>query len=141
MSGTIPNLWPEFNVDVLTPVAILRTQAELLSKNTRGILVGEVETEEAEGRVQHRLVVVAPAYNSYRHTLLTVSHDDALPYPVLVKALSLLVRTDFDEGEVYPEAADDEELIKLVGRALRSDDTRSTIISLIAKSNDTPSKK
>jgi len=52
MPDTIPNLWPEqFKVDVQTPYTILRVQANLLDKVTRGILVGEVETENSKERV------------------------------------------------------------------------------------------
>ena len=75
MAESIPSLWPgEFKIDVQTPLTILRVQAGLLGKLTRGILQGEVETETSEEKVQHRLVVIAPAYNGYRHTLVVASH-------------------------------------------------------------------
>jgi hypothetical protein len=82
MPNSIPNLWPEqFNVDVQTPYAILQVQANLLSKVTRGILEGVVETETSKEKMQHRLVVIAPAYNAYRHTLLVAIHNLHMPYP------------------------------------------------------------
>jgi hypothetical protein len=80
MLDTIPNLWPEqFKIDVQTPYTILRVQAELLSKVTRGILQGDVETESSKEKVQNRLVVIAPAYNGYRHTLVVALHHPDLP--------------------------------------------------------------
>jgi hypothetical protein len=139
MPDVIPNLWPkEFKVDVQTPYAILRVQAELLSKVTRGILYGEVETEAAKHQVQHRLVVVAPAYNSYRHTLIVVLHNPHLPYPAEVRAESLEMPDKRGEpyGPVYPSANSDTELQQLVERALHSGPTRAAILSLIAKSNE-----
>jgi hypothetical protein len=49
MSDSIPNLWPEeFKVDVQSPLTILRAQAGMLGKVTRGILEGTVETEESK---------------------------------------------------------------------------------------------
>ena len=86
-STTIPNLWPEeFKIDVQSPLTILRVQAGLLGKVTRGILEGAVETETSTEKVQHRLVVIAPAYNGYRHTLVAANHDPNLPYPAEVRA-------------------------------------------------------
>lgn len=87
MPEVIPNLWPdEFKIEVQTPYAILRTQDNLLSKVTKGILIGDVETEASKDLVQHRLVVIAPAYNGYRHTLVVTRHDSDLPYPAEVRA-------------------------------------------------------
>ena len=90
MPDTIPNLWPqEIKVHVQSPYAILSVQAGLLGKLTRGILEGAVETETAKDKVQHRLVIVAPAYKSYRHTLVTALHNPDLPYPAEVRAAGL----------------------------------------------------
>src|SRR5438874_364554 len=99
MPDTIPNLWPEqFKVDVQTPYTILRVQAGLLSKVTRGILEGDVETEASDEKVQHRLVVIAPAYNRYRHTLVVALHDPDLPYPAEVRAEALAKKVKREEG-------------------------------------------
>lgn len=132
MVDSIPNLWPpEFKIDVQTPYAILQVQANLLGKVTRGILVGTVETEISEERVQHRLVVIAPAHNGYRHTLIAVWHDPDLPYPVYVEAGGLV-----DGFGQYPTASSDDQLQSLVKKALQSDATKAVILSLIAKSNE-----
>ncbi len=148
MPDTIPNLWPEeFKVNVQSPLTILRVQAEQLGKVTRGILAGTVETETSKERVQHRLVVIAPAYNGYRHTLIVATHDANLPYPTEVRAEGLgEERSDRyapphpmlpDEMRtVYPRAYDDGQMQNLVQRALTSAETRAVILSLIAKSNE-----
>jgi hypothetical protein len=148
MPETIPSLWPpEFKIDVQTPYTILRVQAELLGKLTRGILEGVVETETSEDRVQHRLVVIAPAYNGYRLTLVVVLHNANLPYPAEVRAEALLrvqerlspprpVRPGNSRDTEYPLANSDEEMQTLVSKALQSDQSKAAILSLIAKSNE-----
>ena len=136
MAVTIPNLWPEeFKIDVQSPYAILRVQAELLGKVTKGILIGEVETESNDTDVQHRLVVIAPAYNNFRYTLLAAKHAINFPYPTEVISQSLAIPVDY-ELEKYPIAYSDDVLTDLVRRALSSGDTKAVILSLIAKSNE-----
>jgi hypothetical protein len=142
-TDTIPNLWPqEFSVSVKTPLAILRVQANYLGKVTRGILEGAVETEASKERVQHRLVVIAPAYNGYRHTLITSLHSPHLPYPAEVRAEALGQQvtggsaTGPIDRTAYPQANSEEQMLDLVQRALRSDQTAALIHSLIAMSND-----
>lgn len=127
MADSIPSLWPEeFKLDVQTPLTILRVQAGLLSKLTRGILQGEVETEESQDRVQHRLVVVAPACDGYRHTLLVASHDKQLPYPARVMG-----------GDAHNNAANsDDEMQIAVATGLHSAQTKAVLSSLIATSNE-----
>ncbi len=149
MTDTIPNLWPEdFKVDVQSPYSILQVQAGLLGKMTRGILQGTVETETTKERLQNRLVVIAPAYNGYRHTLITALQHPKLPYPVEVRAEGLETRQKREDETslavalsgrymtVYPTAYDDAQMTRLVQNALRSDSTRAIILSLIANSNE-----
>ena len=77
---------------------------------------------------QHRLVVVAPACNGYRHTLITVIHSTDLPYPAEVQAEPL-----WDVFSMYPSASTDDELRALLAKALQSDKTKALILSLIAQ--------
>lgn len=150
MPDTIPNLWPpEFKIDVQTPYTILQVQAGLLGKVTRGILKGDVETETSKEQVQHRLVIIAPAYKGYRHTLIVTVHNNDLPYPAEVRADPLAKRVmDVDEGVVpdpfhpvyktiYPIANSDEQMQDLLKQVLGSEQTKAIILSLIAKSNET----
>jgi hypothetical protein len=144
----ILNLWPKnFKVDVQSPVAILRSQASLLSQVTRGVLHANVETETTDKGVQHRLVIVAPAYNQYRHVLLVARHDARLPYPTTVVNDALAERVRREPNvlslglptyeTVYPQAHSDDELITYIKTALGSDSTKAVVLSLIAKSNET----
>lgn len=149
MANTIPTLWPEsFNVDVLTPLVILKAQAAELSRVTHGILTAEVESENDKENVQHRLVVIAPKYRHYRHTLLAVIHNLHLVYPAEVKATAL-GRKVKQEGfgslmlggqalftTVYPIVSSDIDLLEKIQEALYSGHTRAIILSLIAKSNE-----
>lgn len=142
MPDVLPNLWPdEFKIDVQTPLVILRAQANYLSKVTRGILQGTVETEAADDLVQHRLVVVAPAFNAYRHTLIAALHSKDLAYPVEIRAEALAASEVFANAPVttYPKAYNDEHMNELVARALQSPETKAVILSLIAKSNEAKS--
>ena len=105
-----------------------------------------VETEAAKEQVQHRLVIIAPAYNGYRHTVLTAIHNRHLAYPAEVRAKSLAVQKEVqtyltrlgppDYETVYPSANSDEDMVSLVARALRSTETKAAVLSLIAKSNE-----
>jgi hypothetical protein len=136
MSETIPNLWPQdFKIDVQTPLTILRVQANMLGKVTKGILTGIVESEVSRDGTQHRLVIIAPAYNSYRHTLITAYHKTDLPYPVEIRATGLEERDEVLDI-VYPSANSDEHMIHIVRKVLRSVQTGAVILSLIAKSNE-----
>lgn len=151
MPDEIKNLWPtDFRVNVQTPFAILSVQANLLGKMTHGVLTGSVETEKGDGGVQHRLIVMAPAFNSYRINLLTATHGKDLPFPVRIIADALATKVERRGNEsfiekaigvksyetVYPTAADDDEMQRLVGIALRSDQVKAIILSLIARSNE-----
>jgi hypothetical protein len=146
MDDTIPNLWPEqFRINVQTPLTILRIQAQYLGKVTRGILQGVVETETAKDRVQHRLVVVAPALTS-RHTLIRAIHSAQWPYPAEVQAeglkkpdhagLASSISLAGLQERVYPTANDDDEMQQLLRKAFGSESTRALISSLLAQCNE-----
>ncbi len=139
--SAMQSLWPEaIKQKVLQPYTILRRQADLLGQVTHGVLKGVVETERDGGTVQHRLVVVAPSWNGYRETLLTLIHSAALPYPTEVQASAL---KDFQayrgtNGNFvdFPIAAGEEELEAEIEKALKSPETRSLLVSLIANCTD-----
>ncbi|MBX9679101.1 MAG: hypothetical protein K2X38_10090 [Gemmataceae bacterium] len=140
MTSTIPVLWPEdIKVDVQTPLSILRVQAENLGRLTRGVLQGEVESEEGDVYFQHRLVVVAPAYGGYRHTILVALHKFHMPYPCEVRSESLSYEGEIGIG--FPSAVSEEQLIRLVRKALTSDETKAAMSSLIANSISQQSKQ
>ena len=138
------SLWPaSIKIDAQSPVSILRTQANLLTKITKGILKGEVETERGENKIQHRLIVIAPSLDNYRQTLLVAIHEVGLPYPVELRSNSLLFTEehiseygDMVKAQVYRSAYSDDEMRQLLAKALDSQETKSILLSLIANSNE-----
>src|SRR4051794_36125765 len=94
MASTIPDLWPDdITVDVVPPLAILRSQAGLLGVKTKGILRAEVTTTTGDtGYVQHHLDIVVPALQNYRARLLNATHDRDRVYPVAVEAECFMPR-------------------------------------------------
>jgi hypothetical protein len=78
------DLWPDLNLAaIVTPLSILREQAGLLGKRTRGVLKGEVETSNSGGRISHSLSIVVPTLGGYKYTLFSIHHF-ATGYPVYV---------------------------------------------------------
>ncbi len=128
MADTIPSLWPEsIKQTVLTPLAILRTQANALRQVTKGVLEGEVSSVEAENQVEHQLDVIAPALD-YRHRILSVRHEREMPYPARVRSEVL--------DPLGKEVWDDDALIGLLAEVLATDLVKAVILSLIARSNE-----
>jgi hypothetical protein len=149
MADEIPDLWPdEFKVDVQTPVTVLRVQAQALARKTRGILKAEVETEVwQKDYSQHRFVVIAPAVNGLRQTLVTVRNEKDLPYPATVysPAINGLIVAHFvspgSGGPGSTDVFDEDELKRTLGLVLGSKEVRAVIISLIARSNEASTAK
>ncbi len=133
MPTAIPNLWPEevTNVNVISPVAILKFQASELRKQTHNLLDAEVESIVEGTTMKHRFAVVAPALNRYRFILFSVWHRDQQVYPCMIDAKCF----EGDYGGV-PEASTQDEFIKLVGSVFKSSETKAVIHSLIAQSNE-----
>jgi hypothetical protein len=78
------DLWPDLDLaSTVTPLSILREQAGLLGKRTRGALRGEVETWSARDRISHSFNVVVPSLGGYKYTLFQIHHYPA-GYPVYV---------------------------------------------------------
>jgi len=136
MPAEIPTLWPteEISVPVVTPLAILRTQASSLSRLTRGLVEGEVVTvttdTERDRLVQHQLEIVAPALGGYRRRLLSITHAYGEVYPVTVQ----------DEVVGAEQIAySQDQCIEAVRGILGSRVMLSVLQSLIARSTDEPS--
>ena len=88
VAGKMPNLWPPEIVSptTLSPLAILRMQAQNLTEMTHGLLRGAVNTaDDSEGNVLHFFDIVAPALNGYRHHILTIRHSSTHPIQWLAK--------------------------------------------------------
>ncbi len=97
------DLWPEdfTTTTVMPPVAILREQAELLARKTKGLVTGEVTSGAIEPdeycpplgvdipftpKFYHTLRLRVPALGNYRYELLTVVHGFDF-YPLMVTFL------------------------------------------------------
>lgn len=162
MAGKIPNLWPTETVSVntLSPLAILRTQAENLTNLTQGLLIGEVITDDRqEEGVYHHFDMIAPALDGYRHRILTVKHDPSMLYPVsysvavrssivapparvkMGEAISASVNlsdvlTAKNSKAIGPVANTETEFIEVLRGVFNSGYVLSVINSLIARSNE-----
>ncbi len=145
MSATIPDLWSDdIRVDVLPPLVILRSQADLLASKTKGILESRVLTASEGTQDQHQLDLIAPALHHYRVTLLTARHAKDMVYPVKVRSQAFLPehkpgalvvsKSGFGPPADQKEAATQDEFIALVREVLHSGYVRSLIQSLIARS-------
>jgi hypothetical protein len=148
MPDTIPNLWSaDINVNILTPIAVLRTQAGLLGKMTKGVLTAHVSSLDGESEVEHYLDLRAPALEGYRYRVLTASYRKDLVYPVEVNAECFAeggskAGSDPLASIILPEesgprrASGEKQFIDLVGTVLHSSEVVSVIHSLLARSNE-----
>ena len=83
---SVKNLWGDLSEleIVRTPKAILNEQASLLTKATKGILVGDVEIQyQDHGQFEYNLNVCVPTLNGYTYTILSINHKFEF-YPIYV---------------------------------------------------------
>jgi hypothetical protein len=103
----------------------------MMGHMTRGLIEAEVTTTStSEGGVEHQLDLIAPALDGYRQRILTAGHKRDLVYPVDVWWVA-----GPGWGNNAP-AYNDEEFMRVAGKALRSDYVRAMIASLIVRSNE-----
>lgn len=139
MSHEEPSYWPsDFSVKVLSPLAILRIQANALSAQTQQLLEAEVVTTSTPQQVSHQLQLVAPALDGERRTVITANHAANELYPVTVEAAMFEPIPDhYDpERDWRPEAPTSQKFKELVKRVLQSDQVRATVESLLARSQE-----
>ncbi|KPA09970.1 hypothetical protein MHK_009824, partial [Candidatus Magnetomorum sp. HK-1] len=78
------NLWPDEvgTTTIVSPVAILREQAELLGEKMKNIVAAEVSSfDSSTDSIIYHFYIVAPTLGNYRYRLFTVSHNVTL-YPL-----------------------------------------------------------
>ncbi len=78
------DLWgPDFRDDRPDPipVALLKAQAEALTRRTAGRLVGSVEEELVDGTVWASLSIEVPTRGDFRHKLLPLTPFPMTPFP------------------------------------------------------------
>jgi hypothetical protein len=71
------------------PVALLKEQADALTRRTGGRIVGEVSQEVEKGTVWASLYARAPSLQDYQHKLVSIAHpvvtaDPERPFPLTV---------------------------------------------------------
>lgn len=138
MATGIPVLWSDdINVEIVSPLAILRAQLDPLRTLTKGLLEGEIVSNptEVENEVEHVLYLVAPTLSNYRFEILSLTHQDHLVYPVAVESVAIEEnpRASFRHVET---AETEDRFIQILGEVLRSDRVRSVIHALLARINE-----
>jgi hypothetical protein len=130
----IPTLWPadKVSLGIVSPLAILKKQANALTTLTQGLLVGQVKSHAKDGQHRHLLQVYAPVIE-VTYTLMEVYHSEHDPYPVTVSPM-----TDMGLAGLavilpcYTESA----FVALLAKVLQSDGVLTVINSAIAQSNE-----
>jgi hypothetical protein len=130
------NLWPDVESDtVLTPVAILRQQADLLGQKTKKVVTARVSGGpddivsgpsplRTRPGFAYTLSLVAPALDNYAYDILRVRHGMQI-YPVQV---SDLVRNK------ELEAATERKFLAALGEVLGSPEIKNVIQVLLSQS-------
>lgn len=159
MSQTRRDFWPDeiAVTSVVTPIAILKEQAALLGEKTKGLVLGEVESEQEQGEEvvedylkeplgssapiiqKHTLYLVTPALDNYQYSLLSVKHDFEL-YPCEVcyhpKPEDLQIsRDEFDDSTDFNPRSEDE-FVEWLEQALSQRETRRIIRALIERAQN-----
>lgn len=119
----IPDLWSGISVDVVSPMSIMQTQSQYLSKHTKGLIRLDVITDKQSQRTIYNLYLVCPVLDNERHKIATVYSNETY-YPVWVAGRS--------DG-----ARDQDEFIAFLKQLFTSRDVKSIIDSLFAKINET----
>lgn len=151
------DFWPDIRSDVRSPAMILNEQAEALLKKTRGVIQPDLLEECSRGIVKLYFDIVAPAANNYRQRVLTVRQKESGTYPAVITASSLsqfnghgkykyrlakFVEWEMADAEGICSylTQDPEEFDNLTAMVLQSVSVRTSLISLLAKSNEAKTK-
>ena len=90
----IPNMWAgKGKTGIITPLAILRTQAGNFNQEMKGLLRADVVTsplldddDHAIKSARHTFYIVAPGLRGYTQEVLTAVHAEPGAYPVHLSA-------------------------------------------------------
>ncbi|MBC7407567.1 MAG: hypothetical protein H7339_04185 [Arcicella sp.] len=128
MTTTTENLWPEFELEILTvsPKRILLEQASFLMQATKNILEADVTTfSHKGGEIDHNFFLIAPQLDGYRYSLLFVRQNGLIMYPstLYFENQAFLIET---EGILLQE----------LRRIFSEQRTKNIISSLLAQSKD-----
>lgn len=166
MVATVPDLWPQIKLDILSPATILRRQAGLLRKKYPGFFDAELTTVTGKDDFAiHRLDLIAIKPTEQRYRILTATHRIEF-YPVQIEADCYRPKTrtvtrggnPFALSELYPKVQVEESLtwppeadwrkiarsqadfITEISVVLSSREVRSAMESFIARSNEADSQ-
>lgn len=152
MPTQVRSYWPDvIRATVQSPLSILSEQAEAITEQTGGVLVGKVVRGVSDDeRTTLALDIVVPELKNYRHRILTVNHLQTMPYPTTVDA-DVFRPTGPDPlsqawqlppilgGQVRkPEnrADTDQEFVELIKKVFQSPSVVSVAQSLVARAED-----
>lgn len=139
----VESLWPENigEVQIKSPVNILREQAALLGEHTRNIVEARVgdnqnfqnSSQELLEPFNYEFFIVAKLVNNYHYGLFYISHGFDL-YPVTFHVSDDIYEELGFRGKNDGIAVDGEEYFKeILGKILRSRKTRQVIQAILAQ--------
>ena len=152
------DLWPsEIMVNVLSPLMILRQQAEIISKRTQGIVIGDVRISFIGADLKELCFDVIASAIGHRQRGLTARYPHDVPYPTLLMADVFAqdkFPSPFDESldQKHWHLQSDAEVARsriayspsqfkgLLREIFNSSGTISILLSLIARSNELASQ-
>jgi hypothetical protein len=115
--------------EIRPPAALVREQAALLTAETKGAVVGEIETEAGwTGDVIVTLKARVPALDNYTVALLRVQYDPREMYPASVGS-------GWNQS-VLTECTTQQGLESEIVRQLTGDEIQRTVASLFAQSTE-----
>ena len=125
------SLWGSLplEADMKPPIVFLKEQASILSKQTGGLLVGDVATQSATPALKAWLDIISPSLNGYRFRVLQIEHGLAF-YPVTV--------VDLAAGSVS-EANEEAGYVAALQRILSSPRVHKVVAALISQTKATTS--
>ena|SRR5438132_3219006 len=128
----MPDLWPDDfgKASDVPPIAILKEQADLLAKKTKGEILGEITTVTAGANLSHHFMLVVPRMENYRYHLLTVTHSVGLYPAQIFWAVTGITHSTGTEGH----------FIQTLKAVLTADETKRVVASLLqqAESSSRP---
>lgn len=113
------------SADVRTPVAILKEQAALLTNQTNGLLIGEVETLSIGSELVVVFSIRVPNLNLYKLEILSYSQPINM-YPGIL-------RFELRQHDNRSEIEDETQFIKAIKAYLSSPGMSRALQSLIAQ--------
>ena len=120
------NLWGNLsNLPIVrSPKAFLQEQADCLTKETGGTLVGDIDaSQSSRGGFAYDLDIQVPALNNYVYTVLRIAHDVKL-YPLTVHSAHLTTSL---------RCEDEQEFEKAVSSILGSKDVKQILARLLSQ--------